>query len=347
MPFPFYAGTRNELLLEKFIKDTFCEACHKNTEQRLIIYCQSFVLGIFYPIKFWAWNKQGEMTCRTCQTLTVIKETGEKFPPKIYTYFKETKIPFYFRLPVYLLVTAKVSFYSLFLVGYFSLIFQFLIPTKNKIVGKWTDNNDFYQMYVYPDREITVVATDTIVFSHFFLHDDQIIFPFFGYQNSLPLKGIRTNPLFLHRNSNSAVPFKKDGRLDDFDELFRQRYNQWRTKPSTPENTAQIRKKVEGYLTFEILKMEKALELDLDFIPGDPNSPIVLAYNGVQVNFRSVDRWRFLFNNDTSWQQANEMLHYYFPSKSLMDKDEKNAFKRNLNFLKVWRHNVAKGKKEF
>ena len=53
-----YGGNRHTELLEKQILDIDCQHCGQKSEHYLLIYCSSFVLGIFYPLHWWSRKKR-------------------------------------------------------------------------------------------------------------------------------------------------------------------------------------------------------------------------------------------------------------------------------------------------
>ena len=333
-----YAGNRRIEILRKYIQEIYCKFCDEKTEHLLIIYCKAFLLGIFYPLKWWASDKNGYMKCRKCNRETQISEKDENVPAKMLNYFQETKIPFGYKMPSFVLIGSLITFSCLLLFGFFSVIMEVLTPVNSKLRGKWKDDFSVYQMYIYPDKQFTIVGQDTIVFGKYTQNNGVITFPFIGGENQITKT--QTFPLVLTTASNDRFTFNKTGKTEKIDDIYKSENNKWRTKSPIAESDEQIRKKVMDYLEFEKNKCEKGLEYEVEFFQNDPNSPIVFASNGIQVSFYSVDKWRFLFHNDQSWEKANKILNEEFPPKGTLNFDEENLFKRNSDFLKAYIYRV-------
>lgn len=330
----FYAGNRNTEILRKYIQDIPCSHCEENTEHLLIIYCKTFVFGIFYPFKWWASDKKGYMKCRKCGKETAITENNPEIPAKVLNYFTETKIPFRYKLPSYLILGTLISISVAMFFGLFSVIFSVFTPLNTKLQGKWQDEYSVYQLYIYKDKTYTAVGYDTIAFGKYRYEKGMLDFPFIGGENEIPK--INAIPLVLHDSADDAFRFEKIRKLKEFDDVYRAENNKWRTKPSKPQTNAEIRNKVLQYLEFEQFKYEKAVEEKVDFVEADPNSAIVFAVNGMQVNGNSEQKFRNLFYNDEDWIKATEILHHEFPKDFKLNPDEKNLFKRNVDFLKLY-----------
>lgn len=330
----FYGGNKKTELLRKYIQNIYCKYCDENTEHAFVVYCKTFVLGLFYPIKWWASDKNAYLYCKKCQRETAVPNPDEPIPQKIENYYNDTKIPFGYKLPTIGLISFLIGFGCLILFGFFSVIVEFMTPINTKLKGKWENDYRVYNTYIYDNEEYTIIGQDTIAFGKYTRNGNVINFPFMGGENEI-MKN-QALPLVLRDSVEDKFSFNKIGKIDDFDVIYKKENNAWRAKSNVPETNEQIRKKVIGYLEFEKKKFEKDIEVDLDFINADPNAPVVFAANGIQVNFYSVDNWRYLFNNDESWEKANEILHSEFPGKEHLAKEEKNLFKRNADFLKAY-----------
>jgi len=334
----FNAGTRRIELLRKYIQEIFCNYCETKTEHLLIIYCKAFVLGLFYPFKWWASDKESVIICKKCSRETLITENENHFPAKIHLYDKETKIPFRYKFPTIAFIGSLIILGSLMLFGFFSIIVDVLTPINTKLRGKWRNDTDMYSMYVYSDKQFTIIGQDTIIYGKYIQNGGTINFPFIGGENEIHKN--QSFPLRLKNAENMYFTFEKIGKTSGYDELFRKENNLWRTRSQSPESNEEIRNKVLGYLQFEEKKLEKALQDNIEFVEIDPNAAVVLAMNGIQVNYYSERKWRYLFNNDESWGKANEILHSEFPKKGTINQSEENIFKRNLHFLKAYIQNV-------
>lgn len=334
----FNAGTRRVELLRKYIQELHCKYCEEKTEHVLIIYCKAFVFGLFYPFKWWASDKESVIICKKCNHETLISENDKNFPAKILLYNKETKIPFRYKFPTIALIGSLIILASLMLFGFFSVIVDVLTPINTKLRGKWRNDTDMYSVYVYPDKQFTIIGQDTIIYGKYTQNGRTISFPFIGGENEIDKR--QGFPLRLRNSENMYFTFNKIGKTTEYDELFRKENNLWRIRSESPESNEEIRRKVLGYLQFEEKKLEKALKDHIEFIETDPNAAVVLAMNGIQVNYYSERKWRYLFNNDESWGKANEILHSEFPKKGTINKSEENIFKRNLDFLKEYIKNV-------
>lgn len=329
----FYAGSRKQLLLDKILQNVDCPICEKKTEQILQISCKATVFGLFYPFKWWAKDKKLVTKCTSCQTISTEKNI-EILPKRITDYYQNTAIPFRYKLPSYIFFGSIIALGITLFVVAVSSVSNFLTPINAKIRGEWEDENALYKIYVFPDKQYSVIGYDTVFFGKYYQERNTIHFTFLGKENLI--KKHNLPPLSLVGDGSNAHYFKKIEDINPFDTIFREENNQWRKKSLNPESIEELRLKVIGYLDFEKKKFELALQNNLEVVPKDPNAPVVFADNGIQVNFQSVDRWRFLFNNDKSWEKANEILHHEFPPKGTIQKDEENAFKRNTEFLKAY-----------
>ncbi len=329
-----YGGNRHTELLDTQIRDIKCEHCKQNTEHQLIIYCSSFVLGIFLPLHWWSRKKEGYMRCKNCGTRTKITDQSENLPKKIVDYWNETNIPFYHKLPTILAVSA------LFITGYFlifkmaSSVFTILQPAEKKLSGRWEDTYNVYALYFYDDQQFTAVGYDTIAFGKYEIEENAVKIPLFGVENEIPKSQIIEIPLQNHLGDRYRFTKKAD--LEKFDEIYRAEKNLWRKKAVKPQTDEELRQRVLQYLTFEMEKFRIADEEKVPFVREDVNGPVVFAANGYQVNSQSSEKWRLLFHNDLDWQRANEILLEEFPREFKGDPNEENMFDQNVRFLELY-----------
>ncbi|MGC4129931.1 MAG: hypothetical protein QM564_10380 [Bergeyella sp.] len=330
----FNFGNQNYEILRKYIQEIDCVHCEEKTEHLLVIYCKVFVFGLFYPLKWWASDKKGYMKCRKCGRDNDVSEQNPEIPAKVLNYSSETKIPVRYKLPSYLLIGSLILTSTLILVGFFSAFVTILTPVGSKLQGKWQNDYQLYQIYIYKDRTYTAVGRDTIMFGSYKIEKGIVDFPFAGKDNKIPKN--QAIPLVLHDLEDTTFRFEKQRKLKSFDDIYRAENNTWRKKPSAPQNNQQIRNKILQYLEFEKNKFQNGVDANLDFIENDPNSVIIFALNGIQVNLQSEEQWRYIFYNDDEWAKANEIMHKEFPKNILLDSEEKNLFKRNVNFLNAY-----------
>jgi len=341
----FYAGTRRTELLKKYIQDIYCKYCDEKTEHILILYCKAFVFGLFYPLKWWASKKDGYLICKKCGRETHVLDPNENIPQKVQNYFNETKIPFRYKFLSIALISSLIILGCFILFGFFSVIINVMTPINSKLRGKWEDEYSVYQMYIYNDKNFTVVGQDTIVYGNYIQKNGVISLNFMGKDNIIYKQ--MNLPLVLTDHENTSFSFNKLGKLEPFDDVFRKENNLWRTKANAPETNEQIRKKVLDYLQFEKNKLDKALKYNIEFILNDANAPVILAVNGIQVNKNSERKWKYLFYDEESWVKANEILHSEFPKEGTIDKEEENVFKRNAKFLQAYIENVKSSKLDY
>lgn len=330
----FYAGNKNSELHRTYIQNIYCKHCEENTEHLLVIYCKTFVLGVFYPFKWWASEKKGYIQCRKCGTRTDISEQNPDIPAKVLNYFSETKIPVRYKLPSYLLIGALILISSLMIFGFFSLIVGIFTPVNTKLRGYWEDEYKVYQLYIYKDKTYTAINHDTIVFGNYKNEKAIIDFPFVGKENKIPKN--RAIPLVLKDSANDTFRFHKIRKTENFDEVYRKEYNRWRIKPTQPQTHTQIRTKILQYLEYEKFKYEKAIENKVEWVLSDPNEVVIFAMNGIQINGNSELKIRYLFYNDEDWIKATEILHREFPKNTVLNPNQENLFQRNVDFLKVY-----------
>lgn len=329
-----YGGNRHTELLEKQILDIDCQHCGQKSEHYLLIYCSSFVLGIFYPLHWWSRKKEGFMRCKKCGTKTKINDSSENLPRQIANYWRETKIPFTHKLPTILSIGAFMIF------GYF-LIFKMaagvisaLEPAEKKLPGKWEDTYKVYSLYFYHNNEFTALGYDTIAFGKYSIDKEMVHIPLFGVENSIPKNLPEKLPLTDHIGDKFS--FGKTTGPEKIYSIYRQEKNRWRIQATKPQSDAELRQRILDYLNFELEKFKIADEEDLPFVDSDINSPLTIAANGYQVSAQSTEKWRLLFHNDLDWQRANEILLEEFPREFKGDPEEKNLFDQNVRFLKMY-----------
>ena len=330
----FYAGLRKTELLHTYIWDIKCNSCQQESEHELLITCDALCFGIFYPLKWWARNKEGYLKCKNCGRTSVVDENNLNLPPKVINYYNQTKIPFAYKLPT------LVIFPSLLLIGYFfafkifSTVMSVMQPAEKKLPGKWQDDYQVYTVYFFDDKQYTAISYDSIMFGKYSLEGESFRMSLFGTENELPKRNLVKMPLTDHRNGEYTLVKKND--YEKFQEVYRHNLNLWRNKPTKPQSDEELRKRVLDYFNFEREKFKIGDEEDVPFIDSDVNGPVVFAANGYQVSGRSAEKWRYLFYNDTDWERANEILLEEFPKEFKGDPNEQNLFDQNVRFLNLY-----------
>lgn len=333
-----YIGNKTILLLEKQILDIPCSACKENTEHLLKIYAKAFHFGLFYPLKWWSSDKKAILVCKKCGRDTPISESNlDEVPPKIARYFKETKLPFRHKLPTFLFFGSILVLGLVFMGAIISFFINILSPIDGKMKGRWEEEFDSYTMYIYPDRNVTFISTDTLFYGKYHIDGSNIIFDV-GSNQSISNK-FNLEPLRLNSINGEDLQFKRFDK-DPIIGLYEKGLSNWRLKPKAPLTDAQLKTKILQLFQFELKKFEIAKEKNLDFINQDPNSPIRFADNGIRTSIGEQYQWRYIFYNDEEWEKANEILHKAFPQKFDIKKFDTKLFDRNIEFLKIYIKNV-------
>lgn len=330
----FYAGTRKTELLTTYIRDIKCNGCHENTEHFLQIYCDAFVFGVFYPLKWWAWNKEGSLKCKNCGRVSTVDENNLNLPPKILNYYQQTKIPFRYKLPTLTVFPGMLLIAYFFIFNIFSSIFSALQPAEKKLPGKWEDEFQVYTVYFYDNKNMTVVNYDSIAFGNYQIDENFVHFSIFGKENSVPKKQLTAISIMDFQDENYLL--KKQRNSEKIDDIYLEEKNVWRKKPAKSQTDEELRKRVLDYLHYEREKFKIADEEKLPYVVNDVNAPVVFASNGYQVINRSTEKWRSLFYNDIDWERANEILYEEFPKEFKGDPNEKNPFDQNVRFLSLF-----------
>ena len=333
-----YFGNRNEELLEKNINDLSCSHCESVSNQKLIIYCRALTVGIFYPLKWWSFDKKGFLECTKCGNKSLFdSENIKNQPSKIIRYFDETKLPIKHRIPSYFLFGSifLTAFLMIFILG--KTMFILVQSPENALSGQWNEEYGRYTMYVYDDKTYTLLNRDTIIYGNYDVDGVHVTFDFLGRASTF--HKFNTNPIRLYDRENVDFEFERI-RNNPFDDLYTQKQNRWRIKPYQPQNNDQIRQKILNYINFEITKYEIVKEKDLKYIDIDPNSPLTFALNGIATSREYQNRWRSIFHNEDDWLKANKILEEEFPSDFKISSYKYHHYLRNLDFLKALKYNI-------
>lgn len=339
----FNSGTKNTSILEKYISDIECKTCEGKTEHLLVVYCKTFVLGLFYPLKWWSWDKQGYMKCRKCGRQTEVSEDDMNLPPKIYNYYKQTKVPLRYKVPLIVTLGSLILIGLLVVGGFFSALVSVITPVEGKIVGTWKDEYNTARLYVYKDSKYTYVGSDTIIFGEYKKNRGEIHFPFYEKENIITNYNI--SPLRLNNNLGGSKTFVKT-KNEETSDVYRKEGNLWRIRPNHKESREELRSKILALLKFEKTRFEKALENKDNFVVDDPNSPIYFASNGYAVDEGTMLKWKYLFYDDEDWEKANRLMQKEFPREFRADQDN-SMFLTSIDFLKLYTKKIEEADLKF
>ena len=341
----FYFGNRNEELLEKNINGLSCHHCNTETNQRLVIYCRALTFGIFYPLKWWSFDKKGFLNCKKCGNKSYFDHvTIQNQEPKIRNYFNDTQLPLRHRIPSFLLFGS--IFMSIFLFFFlFAKSFYTIFQSPNNVLpGVWKEEYGRYKMYIHDDQSYTIINNDTIAYGNYDIDNFNVTFDFLGRATTFPKLAIK--PMRLYDYQNIDYDFE---RINDnlYGDLYAQKNNRWRISPKNPQNANQIKNSILNYLRFEIKKYEIALEEEIQYIDIDPNSPLTFGLNGIATSIENQKQWKSLFYNDDNWNTANIILEEEFPYDFKIRSYKDDYFQRNLDFLKELEGNINQSKLEY
>lgn len=363
-------GVKEVTLHEGYLTSCKCEHCGKEEENLVRIYASAFVLGPWlFPIKWFCWGKKADVTCQHCNRTLSLAETTGHLRVRFQQLFKETNIPFYYWLP-----GAFVAF--MIAINLLSALYSFgkdlIVPTETKLTGVWdfkaSDElsknleqlpfelpmNDKGKLFLYGEHTYTLFVNDSVAgMGTWQLNPESKVLSLSGNEfrmedltlEKLRLKSLGSNSVdaLIHAkvplacDSNGIYFTKEEKSLSEFDP-YQPKFNQWRIVATSPETVGQIKRRVDNHLEFLEKNFEDAIATKKEFCDREKASPLVLAANGVALK-PDIEDWEKTFFSETDVATALDMLKRAFPKE--LDLDDKNRFKSYLDFLKLYRKNLA------
>lgn len=333
-----YFGNKLYEISKNYLSDVDCKHCNTQSEHLLTVYCKAFVIGIFYPVKFWAFGKTGNLVCKNCGASTSINSKTNDIPEKVKKSFQSTKIPFLYRFPVFAILFISISLGLLLMMGFFVGLISTLTPTSNKIQGKWQDTYDIYTIYILDNNDYTITSSDTIIFGNYSKSGGNVSLNFIGKENVI--NKLKINPLILKNEENESYLFEKSEEKGEF-EFMRKTHYKWRIPAQHHESNQEVKDRVISYLKCERTKFQEAADEHYVSVPLDRYSPITFAGNGIGLETYKENNWQPIFYDAENLKTANDMLLKSFP-RGFKNSQYKSLYERNVAFLNMQIENLTK-----
>jgi hypothetical protein len=322
-------GVKDRTIYDNYLASSPCRTCQRPYENKLTISCNIFFIGnALLPVVLWAWGKKAFVRCHGCGAMTVITyHTG--WTDEIVSIYNKSRIPFYFFAPAFI-VALVLSNYLINTTTHF--VADITTSTDEKLQGKWEAVNAPYTLYVFDQHQYTLINENVVaqgnvaILSH--SHREDVDMGHLGKVHHL-----NTREMSIVDGVNDTLHFMKSSDEETGENPYQPRYNRWRVRAKSQEDSLQLRARVINYLTHMKVKYEWAIENQMSVLSGDSVSPMIMASNGIAINQNSLLNWYDIFNSYEEWRKANEILLYYFPSDFVLDEREKNVFRQNLRII--------------